>query len=643
MSPEERLKIQSGSFDPASIITISSSDFSYVGTGSVSISSSATAFFGISATSEFAWRIQGVVESGLESSWRVGDGEYYWFRVEGECGKVECDTFGVQNRNCNRMTFTTVVAARDVAEVCEVMTSPVLNPPVQAKIISIRKYSRPIARTGPASSDCNILDDEEFCQIPECEDYCLDQRIVNDIGFRSFAIESIYAREMSGGVNLSGSADNNSKRSFDPSDVLLQLSGSSDLYASYFYTPYFSISMMELSIMSVYSLEMSGSAEINSNARAFDMYGGAVLSGGAQFVSPVWNYPNSYLLSLETESGDEILSEDGSLTEFEHSSSLPVLDIVLGGGATIGYLHIASGGLMLEGGSDSIMRLNHDSFVSLEIGGSITDLISSGFYYQPSSGGNLSGEAELGFEDIGIISTNIQVASSVFDLGYDFNPVNYESQLTISDSFVVSACGCSSAGLSLEMFHNLFESKFLSSFMDRNGLVSPTSSQMRYRSLDSSWRNVHHYSGTLDSGGYGKISTFFSLDCVENSWRFSFVVKNSENRAETKFICDIPSDLVCGSNDISTEIELQIRRRTGQPTSGQSIYVVTPHSVRPGPYSAAEDLSVFVGGMQNQYMVYYDELGVFGDSYWLRNPLRFRINSASPGYEMQVMNLKQIF
>lgn len=651
MSPEERLKIQSGPFDPASITIIDPSDFSYVGTGSVVLSSSATVSFGVSARSEFAWRIQGFVSSSLESAWRVGEGEYYWYRVEGECGQVECDTFGVQNRNCNRMTFTTVIPARDVAEVCEVMTSPVLNPPVQARIISIRKYSRPVLRTGVASPDCNILEDEEFCQIPECEDYCIDQRIVTDISLNFFAIEAVYAAEMSGGVNLSGVSGNDAVRNFTPVSPLIYFSGGSSFSVSYWYGPYVPMGFIpgDFSAAALGDLEVTGSAESLSSHRDYVASGSVVFLGASQNVSPIWHYPppqhvlpGPEQVTIINEDGSEFLLEDGSLLILEPPSYIPSLVLTFGGTLYMGYFASALGGITLEGESAHVPTLPYDGDGFVEISGSLAEVVSPYYSYTPYGGVQMYGGAEFGFEDLGIISMNINLASSAFGLGYEFYTVDYESALTISDSSVISSCGCPSAGLSLNMSHNLFDSRLLSSFMDRNGLISPTSAQLRYRSSDSSWRDAQHYSGVLESGEYGQISIFFSLACLDGSWRFSFAVRDNSSRSETKFITDMPSNLVCGGNNIATDIELKIGRGLDSYISGESIYVVTPRSARPA-IAPDNQLNVSVAGLQNDYVVYYDELGLFGESYWSYSPLKFGIGAVSKGYEMQVVDLKRIF
>jgi hypothetical protein len=121
-----------------------------------------------------SWRILGFVDVDLNSSWNIGQGSLRWYRVEGECGSVTCDEFGVEHRDCERMTFVTTVAAASVQDLCEILRNPKVNAPVTTKISSIKRYSRPVFKDQIQPDQCNVLSDVEFCQIPECFDYCVE-------------------------------------------------------------------------------------------------------------------------------------------------------------------------------------------------------------------------------------------------------------------------------------------------------------------------------------------------------------------------------------------------------------------------------------------------------------------------------------
>jgi len=129
-----------------------------------------------------SWRVLGLLNVDLETSWNIGEGSWYWYRVEGVCGSVVCDEYGVEHRNCNRMTVVTTVSARSVTELCETLTSPRFNQPASFKVSSIKRFARPMFKDQIDPGQCNVLSDVEFCHIPECFDYCVDVPAAGMVG-----------------------------------------------------------------------------------------------------------------------------------------------------------------------------------------------------------------------------------------------------------------------------------------------------------------------------------------------------------------------------------------------------------------------------------------------------------------------------
>jgi hypothetical protein len=158
---------------PASITTVP--NLYHNASGSVELSStllnsSTTVFFSF----DTSWNVRGELSLDLQTSWDVGLGAYYWYRVESECGQVTCDDFGVERRECNKMTLITTVSARSISELCDTLANPKTNAPLVTKILSIRRYGRPMFRSQIQPGQCNTLDEVEFCHIPECFNYCFD-------------------------------------------------------------------------------------------------------------------------------------------------------------------------------------------------------------------------------------------------------------------------------------------------------------------------------------------------------------------------------------------------------------------------------------------------------------------------------------
>ena len=84
----------------------------------------------------------------------------------------------------------------------------------------------------------------------------------------------------------------------------------------------------------------------------------------------------------------------------------------------------------------------------------------------------------------------------------------------------------------------------------------------------------------------------------------------------TKFIVDMPSDAICADGSISTRISLGV----SSPVV-VGIPVVSPAHISMGIAQSG----VVVDGFIFDYVVYYDEIGIFKDSYWSKTPFEMYI------------------
>lgn len=622
--------------------------FNHIAEGSIEIYSYEPIFSaGIANTQEFSWRIDGYVEAQLESSWKVGGGEYYWYRIEGECTPVQCETMGVENPKCN-MTFSTVVAGRNLAEVCENMKTPVYNAPVLTRVVSIKRYSRPVLKVGN-SYECNILEDEYFCQVPECQDYCVHENVKENIPLKFIVFDTIYYSAMSGGISLSGRAEGSSRLNFVSQYPIVYFGGGCEVVVRYSYDSS-TLGTLSVGALSVDQIEIEGAADFSSSRYDFIADGEVSLSGWSEFVSPNWNYEPTITHFILAESGQELLTEDEIEIGVSVLASSGFELVSIGGSAHLGYHFQATGYLELDGVSDKLISLKHEPTVSdpIRISGTSSDVIAPSYIYVTSGIISLDGEANLGFEDLGLVLMNIKIATTAFGFEYNRDSVDQASftsgeALTISNSVVNTSCGCSPTGLSLALTHNLLNSSMLANFLRRNGLDMSDRINLGYRSHDSSWRYSEKLSGASSSEN---MIMFFSFSCMVNYWKFSFSARNQDengNLTETKLIMDIPSSFVClkGGN-ISADISVDIYSGEIITSAGEQFYVVTPHSIRPSAKTPYRGLDVTVGGEPNSYTVYYDDIGLFKNSYWDRVPLRFGLNP-NPRIEMTTMNLQSIF
>jgi len=556
---------------------------------------------------EFSWTVEGVFEKFLESYWNTGDGVYYWYRVQGLCGKMECDEFGVSYPNCKSMTFFTVVPARNISELCEVLSSPKINAPVNLRISSVHRHSRPVFKDLIIDEECNVLEEEEICHIPECLDYCVEENAIERVKFDMSVIEAIYQIETSGGIQISGSGDTPTKKSYQPIFPIVLISGIGTFSVSLNFVPDSSISIYSEDLDVISSsrsfdgsgfLQTSGSAVVSSSSRSHQPSGGLLLSGGIG--------PKKFFYSI-------------------------------GGFNTSGSAEVSFDG-----------RFVHSVLIS--VSGQAQDVISPGRFFASNSSIYISGSAERNFESIGVIDEYFSFLMSAFDFKSDLSELSYLDSLTISEGSA-SACGCSPISLSLTARHNLSNSSVISNFIRRNAISLAPELTMHYRTSDSSWRGAQRLLGTGRDGSSEEWLIIFSITCINQIWRIYFSTRsmNMSTREiiESKFIIDTPSFVICDDNNIASTIRLDVGSSGVSTLNGRQILVV--EETKEG-HTGGRDIKplgergveISTDGFVNDYVVYYDNLGLFKDSYWSSFPFAMTISPAS-NTEMPTLNLSKIF
>lgn len=599
-----------GDINPATITFISVPDYEYTFDGSVSLSGSSQVVVGISSGFESSWDVEGVFSSGFLSEWGVGDGEYYWYRVEGSCGEVRCDTAGIQYPDCQNMTFMTVVAARNMPELCERLLNPMINPRVNFRLGTIKRYSRP-AFVSAGSDECNSLEEQEFCQVAECLEFCIDQDVVQSFSMSGRVVESVFFVEMGGGVSVSGQVETDRNRFYVPAFPTVVVFGAATFKLGAFHE-------------SSGSVVLSGSSAFVSNRYSFASDSeGPGLGGFARTVSPSRGY----------------LEAGGS--------------VALGGSARFAYGPSLGGSLEVSGASDFSTLADFVSSGNIELGGRLLDYVSPTYFGRGRGGSELSGSASYNFTDLGPILSPFVFDMSAFGLASESSEVGGDSDLTISDLNINPSCGCGPMSMSLSLDHNLANSAFLSSFLRRAGLSMENRVRMRYRSDDSSWRsNVILLGRGRDGVSSEEMVLAYLLSCTDGFWNFSFSAtlfnKTTGSRLGTKFILDMPSDLICSDGSISTSIELNIMSGEFNVAAGESYFVTSPIPTtsttgsRPlltNPLRRGVD--VFLDGKFSDKRIYYDNIGLFKDPYWTGRPLKMKINSLS-GSEMESLELSRM-
>lgn len=597
-----------GDINPATITFISVPDYEYSFSGGIEVAGSIEYSVGISKSFESSWSVDGVFRAEFLSEWNVGDGEYYWYRVEGSCGEVRCDTSGILYSQCNNMTFMTVVAARNLTELCTTLANPTINPRVDFRLGSVKKYTRPVFRD-PTLDICNELEEQEFCQIAECLDYCLDYDVKETIPFSMRAIESILLVDMTGGIRLYGQVQTNKHKYYEPFFPTVGLAGSSDCILI---LPHESSGLNQLSA--------SGSAEVLSGHYSFVSSGGVEATGYARTVSPGRMYSDM----------EGSLEVSGSAKTFRGVAM--------------------EGSVSILGTSENHFSMNFPFLGKIELGGRLLDYTSPTYFGRWSGGAVFSGGAAYNFADYGLVLAPFLVSMGAFDFASESSDAGYDGALTISEYSASPSCGCGPVSMNLSLSHNLLRSHFISAFLKRASLSMSDTVTMRYRAKDSSWReNVHLTGRGRDGVSVEDMSLSYLLACSEGFWNFSFSAtisnRSTGDTLGTKFILDMPADLICSDGNIATTIELDIAAGEFSVSTGESYFVTSPiptttrvgsRPLLPNPTPRAVD--VFVDGKFSDKRIYYDDIGLFKDSYWSRNALSMKINarkaSTMPGLEL---------
>jgi hypothetical protein len=571
-------------------------DLDYAATGAITLSSSVAFSFESTYDTDFLWGVEGEAAKDLESSWNVGSGEYYWYRVEGTCEKISCDNLGVRYEGC-RGTFLNTVAARNLSELCDKLKAPSNNPPVVVKINSIKKYSRPVLRAA-GEPECNTLDDQDFCQVLECADYCLSEIVVERIAIQMKVVDYIREHLPQGGLSLGGYSELDRRRIYEPPGSEVSVYGGA-------------VSSFRPCFYPSGSVALSSRVKFALSHYEFPFVGTLAVGGFSRFVSPSWNYRFSGGFEVD---------------------------------APIDVLRTFSSTLQVEMSGSCVFFVNRRfrSSGSVEVLGVIAGARSPSFNYSPS--GSIFLEGGIDIQDLGTIIVNSALVASVFDITSDINELEYSSTLTISDQTISPSCGCGPIGLALPLSHNLGNSLILSNFLKSNASTLASSISMAYKSNDKSWRSVQHLSGRgRDGVSLEDWSVFFSLTCLTDIWQLAFLAR-AYNRLQdedvcTKLILNMPADAICSDNKIATDIRVNINSGELVVAKGKQISVVSP--ARPVAVKT-RGVSVTVDGIFNDYVIYYDNLGLFKDSYWSSVPFEIKIDPAIR-LDMPTMDLNPIF
>lgn len=501
---------------------------SYEGKGGIALGGDAEYNYNIRIPLQLEWNVASEIVLDISFAWDVESDVKYWFRIESECVSPNCDWTGtdwndprcetpgghIQGQPIGKGNkYVQILPARSVRDLCVLISNadnPLGVPNLKWKIKSITRYNLTMRKSDLPDGvlpECITLEEMEFCQIPECMEFCLESMHAPNvsIGATTFIVDAFYSYVGSGGVALGGSAD--------------------------YRTGYFP------SYLATGGIAFGGSADITSSYYKFTSTGGLSLGGSAGIVLPSYQYES-----------------DGGLA--------------LGGTAIDkpSYKYLGDGGLGLSGVAGNSSDWGIWEMVSI---GATPELSSFGGNFEP----------------------------------YDSVPTG----LTIGDEEVVVTCGCGDLLLRKEMLSNWGTTNVFYDFLKRNSIQFPERVGLLYHELTKTWKKSYHYTGiSSDAVTNDRWDLLFQWSCTndingetlaEDVWKFSAQIarKNLTTGQDfySKIIFAIEKEKAC-ANLNNLGIAFSVDTETG--------IVVT------------NDGDVL------DYVIMYDEIGLFRGPRWLKNP-----------------------
>lgn len=424
--------------------------------GELQITGESENSFALTYTQSFSWKVQKNVAFEQSFSWNVGDVPLSWYRVEGKCASnTTCDTHGFDLTNgCGYVTYIQVIAARGLKDLCNKLKEGKLTKPVIWPLKSITKRNNPVYTTDGTSS-CDVFEEQDFSNIPECLDFLLDETSIFRTSMNFFIQDKFLSHAGSGSIVVSGSA-------------VTSTSGSA----------------IDYHFVSSGGLDTNGSADTSFFAE-YDMIvsGGAVCSGEATVVCPNYAYES---LVQTIASGTAVVTS----SRFSHIASGSV---VLDGIAKIGVGLEGSGTIYTGGDAVTSLNLPYIASGSISIDGS-ADSLSIAYNSVAEGGLDIGGSADYVSSYMGIYVQEITTMDMIIPkVSLGFIEDSLTSTIVPEDTTV--NCNCANIPLVLSLTHNLNDTNQMYRFLKRNNLVLPSLVKLNYKELSNMWNCVYHFKG----------------------------------------------------------------------------------------------------------------------------------------------------
>lgn len=180
-------------------------DVKFSGKGGVSLTSNSITSLYFIKNFDSIWKINARITRSLSAVWNLGQLVVYWYRVVGKPNNDPC----LPQEDCCQ-TVVLNVHARSLSELCEKLSERRIKFPIK----TIQRFNRPaetaIVLQGEENGinyNCNNLTSVDFCNIPQCSDYCVEQDIKQFFGFSiKVQFDAFKSHEADGSLFTGGAA-----------------------------------------------------------------------------------------------------------------------------------------------------------------------------------------------------------------------------------------------------------------------------------------------------------------------------------------------------------------------------------------------------------------------------------------------------
>jgi hypothetical protein len=653
-----------------------------VGDGGIVIDGESSVTLSADYSMDVEWDIRIYFDAVHNFTWDVGELPIKVYQVEGCCKPNDgvfggCEVLPLDTNdplNCDQR-FLQTIFARNLGEVCDFLTTSNWKWP----ICSIKKFSTSafdlVSINGSQPPECNTLDEVEYCQIPECFEFCLQTDGKTNMGMAASVIDNVYQYTGTGGIQISGG--------YDPVRHVvgsggIEVSGESYSYPKPFIFYYTGSGGIEVSgeanvvssnwdSASSGGIVLSGQANVKSSKWHYTATGGVAMSGSARtFPRPVYVsdgksdvYPTYAGIRVSGFAGYPILARTSGGITLYGSATANILSshhegsggISMGGESSVvspDWHYEGSGGIVMGGvvgynylsmayyvddsvpitlGGDASYRNSIDgdfwytalTDTPITLGGSADYRISQ-LKYKPSSNPNivLGGGALITSTYRIADDTNMGMGSHIEGLEVNYSLDGQTAPSIVAPTQTVNTtCGqCNQVALKLNFKHNLEFGAIFREFLIRNGYTVPQSFPLFYNKRLDSWQGTLHYSGVAAD----------NLNNLE-SWRINVDWACTSQYADDDFSASVwRFSLLFTRRNTTTNLDFDTRLLILFPADEicltadrDGLDFSFQFDTRRQTISTRENIVVDVVNL-------YDNVGLFRSNYWQTNKLNIRIS-----------------